>query len=314
MKYLYTDFSLLQSIPQKSKGTLGSVYEALCIRILSPMPTPSLLISLRRLSAGGYVTVEPSDGILTASTPISLTDKGLKAVTPSWLGKLLNQPKAIAQRERAFCELDMPEDDTNADWQVEAAGFDAILRGLYEQHLIPHSLFEITREDEGYVKLTVHHPGDEAGTDEGEVSDDPDAASLCRSASVTSTEEQIQEGLRDLIDTAYLLVTEAPRPRKIAIHGVDRSLLISMAQAAAEQEGYVLFRVTVSQIRFNRRRFVGKRDGDLDYAQCGDPILTYEASDSLRFCSLGILPCAVVNRHLLDEQDLDKLSVLYRHL
>ena len=80
MKYFFTDFALLQGLPAKGSGTLGGVYEQVCHAYSATVQ--SLLRSLRVLTAGGYVTVEPENGVLTVSTPIALTDKGREAVTP----------------------------------------------------------------------------------------------------------------------------------------------------------------------------------------------------------------------------------------
>ena len=98
----------------------------------------------------------------------------------------------------------------------------------------------------------------------------------------------------------------------MALHGSDSSLLISLANAANEQ-GYVEFRMTVSKIRFNRQRFVGRRDSDLDYAQCGDPIFIHEVSNAASFCLVDVLYSAVLYPQLLSEEDFDRLSMIYRN-
>lgn len=311
MKYFFTDFALLQGLPAKGSGTLGGVYEQVCHTYSATVQ--SLLRSLRVLTAGGYVTVEPESGVLTVSTPIALTDKGREAVTPKGLAKLFNEEKATAKKKLAFCDTDCPSVDCGQDWTVEAEGFDAIRRDLYENRVMDLPMFDITHPGDGYAKLTVHHPGDDPAGEYGAEDIDPDAAALSYSASVTGTEAQIKAGLRDLIDTACLLVTEAPRPRKVAIHGCDGSLLIAFANAANEQ-GLVSFRMTVSRIRFNRQRFVGKRDSDLDYAQCGDPIFILEMAGAAEFSLYGVLHSAVLYPHLLGEEELDKIALIHRRI
>ena len=312
MKYLFLDFALLQSIPGKTGGTLGDVYRSLCADQQAPIPAVCLLHSLRGLSAGGYIKAEPEAGVLTVSTPVALTDKGREAITPKGLSKLFNEAKATAKKELAFCDTERPAEEAGRDWTVEAEGFDTILRELRERREVGLPTFEVTDLGDGYAKLTVHHPGDDVNAGEDEADGDPDAAELTYSASVTGTVEQIKAGLRDLVDTAYLLVTEAPRPRKVALHGGDGSLLISLANAANEQ-GFVSFRMTVSKIRFNRQRFVGKRDSELDYAQCGDPIFIHEMGRAADFCLFGVLYSAVLYPQLLGEDDFDRLSVIYRN-
>ena len=311
MNYHFLDFSLLQSIPGKTGGALSNVYRALCADQQAPIPAACLLHSLRGLSAGGYITMEPENGVLTVSTPVALTDKGREAITPKGLSKLLNESKATAKKELAFCDIQRPTKEVEHTWTVETEGFNAILREFYERRVVSLPTFEVTDLGDGYAKLTVHHPNDDPAGEYDARDIDPDAAELTSSASATGTEEQIKEGLRDLIDTAYLLVTEAPRPRKVALHGGDGSLLISLANAANEQ-GLVSFRMTVSKIRFNRQRFVGKRDSDLDYAQCGDPIFIHEMADAASFCLFAVLYSAVLYPHLSDEESFAKLSVIYR--
>ena len=312
MKYHFLDFALLQSIPRKTGGDLGSVYRNLCADRQVPVPVACLLHSLRGLTAGGYITVESSDGFLTVTSTVTLTDKGRDAVTPKGLAKLINEEKATAKKERAFCDTDRPNGEAGSDWTVDSNGFDAILRELCERREVGFPTFEVNDLGDGFAKLTVHHPNDDPAGEYGAEDIEPDSATLSYSASVTGTEEQIAAGLRDLIDTAYLLVTEAPRSRKVALHGGDGSLLISLANAANEQ-GLVSFRMTVSRIRFNRQRFVGKRDSDLDYAQCGDPIFIHEMGNAADFCLFGVVFDTILYPHLLGEVEFDKLSVIYRN-
>ena len=311
MKYHFLDFALLRSIPVKSGGTMSDVYRALCVDQQAPIPAACLLHALRGLSAGGYITTEPENGILTVNTPVALTDKGREVVTPKGLAKLFNEARATAKKELVFCDTERPAEDAARERAVEAEGFDAILRDLYERREVGLPSFEVTTPEDGYAALTVHHPSDDPAGEYDAEDIDPDAAALSYSASVTGTEAQIKAGLRDLIDTAYLLVTEAPRPRKVALHGCDGSLLIALANAANEQ-GLVSFRMTVSRIRFNRQRFVGKRDSDLDYAQCGDPIFILEMSDAASFCLFAVVYSAILYTRLLDEEDFSKLAVICR--
>ena len=313
MKFQFLDFSLLQNISGKSSGTLGNMYRALCADQQSPFSAACLLHSLRGLVSGGYITVEPENNILTVTTHVALTDKGRETITPKVLSKLFNEAKATAKKELAFCDTERPAEEVGRDWTMETEGFDAILRELYERREVGLPMFEVTDLGNGYAKMTVHHPNDDPlREDGGDEIYDPDAALLSYSASVAGTVDQIKVGLHDLIDTAYLLVTEAPRPRKVALHGSDSSLLISLANAANEQ-GLVSFRMTVSKIRFNRQRFYGKRDSDLDYAQCGDPIFILEMGGASDFCLFAVLYSAVLYPHLLGEKDFTRLSVIYRN-
>ena len=312
MKYTVSDFYFLSSAHDLKARTVGEAYESMCTFMGQAVPMPCLLRAIRGLAAGGCITIEPEGNVISAVTPITVTAEGKKAVAISPMQKLLGQDKAHRKNELRFCDTEcpaIPADDLTADRE----SFDDCITRLIRAGHISRPTFEIGEMDEGYCKVTVHHPNDGwyGMEEDGEEESDPDAAALSYSASVTCTEEQAKAAIRDLVDTAYLIATEPPRARKVALHGVDGSLLISMANAANEQ-GLVSFRMTVSKIRFNRQRFVGKRDSDLDYAQCGDPIFIHEMASAEGFAYYCVLHDMLARPDLLTEEDLDKLSIVHR--
>ena len=312
MKYTVSDFYFLSSAHDLKARTVGEAYESMCTFMGQAVPMPCLLRAIRGLAAGGCITVEPEGNVISAVTPITVTAEGKKAVAISPIQKLLGQDKAHRKNELRFCDTEcpaIPADDLTADGE----SFDDCITRLIRAGHISRPTFEIGDMDEGYCKVTVHHPNDGwyGMEEDGEEESDPDAAALSYSASVTCTEEQAKAAIRDLVDTAYLIATEPPRARKVALHGVDGSLLISLANAANEQ-GLVSFRMTVSRIRFNRQRFVGKRDSDLDYAQCGDPIFIHEMASAESFAYYCVLHDMLARPDLLMEEDFDKLSVVHR--
>lgn len=312
MTFLISDFYFLTSAVELKARTVEAAYGNMCTYMGYPVSMPCLLHTIRRLTAGGYITVEPDGGVISATTPLSVTPEGKKLVAISPVQRLFGEYKARCKCAIRFCELECPEvfeDSLTAD--VES--FKNCVTRLIRTGDITQPTFEISDAENGFVKLTVHHPSDGWYGDPDEDGDenDPDAATLSYSASVTGTKEQIQAGMRDLIATAHALVTEPPRARKVALHGVDGSLLISLANAASEQ-GLVTFRMTVSRIRFNRQRFVGKRDSDLDYAQCGDPLFIHEMSNLQSFALFDVFHSMLARPDLLSEEDLTALNEIYR--
>ena len=312
MKYLVSDFYFLSSAVELKARTVGEAYESMSTYMGYPVSMPCLLHAIRGLVAGGYLTVEPLGGAITATTPLTVTAEGKKLAGVTPMQKLFGEVKAHRKNQLRFCGLERPavgEDGLTADKD----SFGECVTRLIRSGDISLPTFEISDLEDGYLKLTVHHPNDGfyGMDDEGEDESDPDAAVLSYSASVTGTAEQIKAGLRDLVLTAHALVTQPPRSRKVALHGADGSLLISLANAASEQ-GLVSFRMTVSRIRFNRQRFVGKRDSELDYAQCGDPIFIHEMSDAESFAFFGAAVSLLARPDLLDEEELEMLSEVHR--
>lgn len=311
MKYQFFEFHLLQSVSTKGRDTLGHVYENFTSYMGVPVTMPCFLHGLRGLMAGGYITVDSPDGILNPDVSVSITEAGCKAVKPSALAALFNEFKATVKKELAFCELDRPEGAEDIDLCANAEDFTPYVRHLVEARDISFPTFELNYMGEGIIKLTVHHPNDDI-KGEYDVEDiDPDGADLSYSTSVTGYAEQVMAGMSDLISAAHAMVTEAPKTRKVALHGADGSLLITMARAANEN-GLTTFRVTVAKIRFNRQRFYGKRDSELDYAQCGDPIFIHELTDEEAFAYWDVLHSAVAYPCLLADGDMDKLTEIYR--
>ena len=145
----------------------------------------------------------------------------------------------------------------------------------------------------------------------GDEDTDPDAPEQDDRITVTGDNDRVMAGVSDLLAAVYALLTEPPCTRKVAIHGADKSFVITLAHAAGEQGAYL--RMTVAQIRFNRQRFMGKRDGDLDYAQCGDPLLTREFAD-VGGLAVSILPCTVALPDQLSAADLEMIDALCKLL
>ena len=300
MKYLFSDFYFLCGAADGACRTVGDAYTALCAHLGSPASADCLLFALRGLAAGGYVTLSPEDDrVVHPTTPLSITEAGRSAVAVSPLRKLLGEAKAMVKNELRFCSLDRPLcDDVGEDWQVDADAFaclcaDALQRG---DLLLP--LFSV-----GEDSLTVHHPSD---TIEDE---DPDAPEQASALSISGDPTLIREGLSDLLEAAHALLTDIPRTRKVALHGADRSLVVTLSLAVSEQ-GTVL-RMSVSRILFNRKRFFGKRDSELDYAQCSDPLLITEMGSALHFAA-RLLPCAASAPRHLTEEMAETVSALHK--
>ncbi len=311
MKYQFFDFHLLQSVSPKGNDTIGMVYESFTSYMLSPVTVPCFLYSLRGLMAGGYITVDTEDGALTANTAVSLTEAGHKAVTVSFFQGLFGELKAKIRKELEFCSKDRPDDAEDISLSVDENELAPYIRPLLEARDIAFPTFEMTDLGDGIMKLTVHHPNDDPAGNYDAEDIDPDSADLCYSASVTGTAEQIVAGMRDLIAAAHALVTEASRTRKVAFHGGDGSLLVTLARAV-DQSGMTTFRTTVARIRFNRQRFFGKRDSDLDYAQCGDPIFITETRDEINFAYWDVLHSAVSYPLLLSQDDMERIHDIHR--
>ncbi len=317
MKYLFSDFYFLCGAAAKETHTVGDAYRRMAELMGIPVTENALLFTLKGLYEGGYIQVSPdstANGVITASTPLSVTEAGQKAATVSGLQKLFGEAKAFNKNEVKFCGLERPEISAELHWTVDMADFSPISRDMLMRREIALPLFELTECENEMLTLIVHHPADRYCPEEdtaGEESGcDPDEAEMTDSVSVTGSAERILQAISDLLTAAQTLMSDS-RTRKVALHGVDRSYIVTLAHTASEYG--TSLRMTVEPIRFNRQRFYGKRDGELDYAQCGSPCQIHEMSGAKSFAAL-LLPCAVALPKYLSDSDAECLHKLHRLL
>lgn len=307
MKYLFSDFYFLCGAADKETRTVGDAYRKMCVYLNGSSTCNCLLHALRGLSAGGYITVEPEDHnqnqVINLNSPITVTEAGRKAVAISPLQKLLSERKAFMKNQLRFCSLERPTNPIGGDWWIDS---DCLERINYDgvrndQWAMP--LCTLGEMGDGYLSLTLYR----SSYAYGEEDSDPDAPEQENRVTVMGDADRIMQGVSDLLETAHALLTEPPRTRKVALHSSEQSLVVTLAHAAGEQGSFL--RMTVARILYNRKRFYGKRDGELDYAQCGAPLITLEFANIYDLTAL-LLPFAVSLPELLNETDLETIDVL----
>ena len=306
MKYLFSDYYFLCAAADKETRTVGDAYRKMCDYLSVSSTCSCLRHALRGLVAGGYITVEPEEHgearYINLGGSIQITEAGRKAVSISPLQRLFGERKAFVKNQLRFCELERPDQPVGGDWWIdsdclERINYDGVRSG---QWAMP--MFHV-----GDVSLTLNR----SSYGYGDEDTDPDAPEQDDRITVTGDNDRVMAGVSDLLAAVYALLTEPPRTRKVAIHGADKSFVITLAHAAGEQGAFL--RMTVAQIRFNRQRFMGKRDGELDYAQCGDPLLTREFAD-VGGLAMTMLPCMVALPDRLSAADLEIIDALCKLL
>ena len=311
MKYLFSDYYFLCAAADKETHTVGDAYRKMCAYLGVSSTCSCLRHALRGLVAGGYVTVEPEvhgeARYINLGGSIHVTEAGRKAVSISPLQKLFGERKAFVKNQLRFCELERPDQPVGRDWWIDSDCLERINSDGVHSGQWAAPMLRWGDVGEGYLSLTLDRGT--YGYDDEDT--DPDAPEQNDRVTVMGDEGRIMAGISDLLAAVYALLTEAPRTRKVAIHGADKSFVITLAHTAGEQGAYL--RMTVAQFRFNRQRFLGKRDGDLDYAQCGDPLLTREFAD-VGGLAVAILPCTVALPDRLSAADLEIIDALCKLL
>ncbi len=260
----------------------------------------NLSAMLTALSAGGYITVGPENGSLSPASTVTLTEKGHAAIQIGGMAKLFSgmKEKAMLKNERAFCALARPaaepfaiDTDAFADYHAAAA-----------KDVDDGAVWTVQNAEDGLFTLCMQRlPTYEEDEDETESS----------GISLLFDRAELLSTLHDLADTA-LYLTESHKARKILLGRAAKAYVMTFCEVA-DEAGYTVFRVTAAPVLFNRRRFIGKRDSDLDYAQCGSNVLSFTASNA--FALYTAMYYSFIERiDLLDEALGQKVNTLYQKI
>ena len=298
MNYLFSDYLFLRFAADKDSHTVGDAYRGMVGYTGCALTGDTVACAAARLVADGLITLPDGFDKLTPDTPITVTDEGRKWIAVTFLQKLLRRTeRVLATRVGEFTSRDIPE-------AVPTLGADTAAFTALTHESLPFVLPALS-EDGETVSLTVKDP-DRSAPIEDEDSTDSD---LIENVSVLTVRESTTSAInmRELLIAVTAIATELPRrTRKLALHSADRSYVVTLAPRADQ------VRVTVAPIRFNRQRFRGKRDSDLDYAQCGENVMDFTVSIST--LTWGVACGTVCLPVLLDEEASVLVGRLYNSL
>ncbi len=298
MKYFEIDYVALLTLDGMGEGSVEALAHELSRKHYGYLHrAKNLAAILAALEAGGYVCVGTEGGVLSPSSPVSLTEKGLEALRISGMAKLFSgmKDKAIQKNTKAFCALERPcvrpfvtDDDAFAAYNK------TVTEGINDA-----ALWHIRNAEEGLYTLSLQRfPSYE------EEKDAPEMSGITWLADA----DGVRRMLHDFLDTALYFCT-SPKARKILLSTAGRAYVLTFCEVA-DETGAPVIRVTAAPILFNRQRFVGKRDAELDYAQCGDNVLSFTLSNVYAFCT-AVFYSVIDQIDLFDEELGRKVNELY---
>ncbi len=294
MKYFHVDFAVLAALSCTGPASAETLLSNMGV---GWMACPHGLASpLAALSADGYIAVEQTD-TLAANTHVTLTDKGRRIVAVGGLTKLFSGARrnAMDKNERRFCELPRP---AAAPYALDRAFYDAWQTSETATVSNPYRLLFIENIDDDCFSVSLRNHYCEIDESDG-------ASDLL----VPCNPETLRQLFNDLADTA-LYFAESTKSRKVLLYGGGKAYVMTFAMVT-DEEGYAVMRISAAPILFNRQRFVGKRDSDLDYAQCGESLFSATLNQVSQL--IGIIGCTLGSRpDLMDEELGEKVYKLYK--
>lgn len=323
MTHCYTDFLLLCALGTARKNeALADALTNTDALLCGCLTEDTLIHGLTVLQSEGYISL-PGDEA-DADTVCLLTAKGRQAIAVPVLSRLFGRrDAALFAREDAF--LAAPAGNGETTVVLRPGAFDTVhsrlLRAAGANGDYDGAPWITVARCEGSIAVTLRVPGEEGQDESDDSSSSSDsngggsydgAAPADALAMSDSVRAIYPDGLSAGRFTDLLLAVRdffcgKPQVRKAALPAGTDLYAVSLIREDAEA-----VRVSAAPIRFNKQRFRGGRDGELDYAQCGDDVL-YFTEDGYRLA--GVLCAAYASVwELLEDGERAALNELRRHI
>ena len=273
-KFIYSDFLILSALSDKKNKNLEDVFSSASSKDHFPITKTQFEHAISILSANGYI--ELTSTALRADSVISLTEKGKAAASVGVLGIIPKMKESVlAKREDEFIAINT-EHGAEPSIEISTDEYVALNRKLYAEYDVTVPVIEM-RATDGGILFSFRTEGcgyspEGSGDSELGVYDEDEITRHSTDVLQSVEDTFSHEGL---IDAVYDVLSDTPRTRKCIISGSTQSFIISLSPS---REGV---RMSVSPVKYNRQRFKGKRDGDLDYAQCGESVFDVTVSYEL---------------------------------
>lgn len=323
MTHCYTDFLLLCALGTARKNeALADALTNTDALLCGCLTEDTLIHGLTVLQNEGYISLP--GGEADADTVCLLTAKGRQAIAVPVLSRLFGgRNAALFAREDAF--LAAPAGNGGITVVLRPGAFDTVhsrlLRAAGANGDYDGAPWITVARCEGGMAVTLRVPGEEE-PDESDDSDSSNDSNGGGSYDGVAPEDALAmpdsvraiypDGLSAGRFTDLLLAVRdffcgKPQVRKVALPAGTDLYAVSLIREDAEA-----VRVSAAPIRFNKQRFRGGRDGELDYAQCGDDVL-YFTEDGYRLA--GVLCAAYASVwESLEDGERAALNELRRHI
>lgn len=317
MTHCYTDFLLLCALGTARKNeALADALTNTDALLCGCLTEDTLIHGLTVLQNEGYISLP--GGEADADTVCLPTAKGRQAIAVPVLSRLFGRRDAVLfVREDAF--LAAPAGNGGATVVLRPGAFDTVhsrlLRAAGANEDYDGAPWITVARCEGGMAVTLRVPGEE-GPDESDDSDSggsydgaapEDALAMSDSVRAVYPDGLSAGRFTDLLLAVRDFFCGKPQVRKAALPAGTDLYAVSLIREDAEA-----VRVSAAPIRFNKQRFRGGRDGELDYAQCGDDVL-YFTEDGYRLA--GVLCAAYASVwELLEDGERAALNELRRHI
>ncbi len=260
MKYNCLDFAILCAINNKINTECDILISA-----SSSFPCPPSFYlyegCMKRLFAGGYITKE--------SGKIYPTEKCKKFFKSKKLFEA--KDKFISRLEDEFLSLDEQIENLYNGIEISLAEYKDAYEKLEGNYTFGAD-FRFS-ENEGANYILVTPPTDSKDYSDGEISKSDTLALPFESNTHLPTQ---------LFECASALMSPT-KAKKVCVCDGKSYFVLTMSQEGGK------IKISLQKILFNSKRFIGKTDSSLDYAQCADTSISFYTQDNNLYMSAVLL-------------------------
>lgn len=297
--YLYSDFVFLCAAAKKKSSKLSDVFTSASAALQFPFTREQLLHALSSLRAGGYIVFN-GENVLSDMT-LTVTDKASKAVKVGFPSSLFasSKNKALLKLEGEFTTLSY--DLSVGELTLHDDEYVAVNRKLYAEYSVFVPFVEMCLCDglPAFRFRSAECGYSPAGATDAVESDRDDTDVFRDSLDIVCKDAKHVDGL---LSAVYDFLLVSSKVRKFALEGTTGTYLFSLSYVDAGA------RLTAARILYNKQRFIGKRDSDLDYAQCSENLLDITIAPAL--LSAAVLRAYSSADTLLTPDMLEKMKKL----
>lgn len=254
-KFIFTDYPILSAV-NASSGDPIDIFLRICPSLPLPPTFNQLCGGIARLSACGFIQFSQGNYSLTQSGREFFSKNKKFLESRAKRDARLKEILTVLPFEPSYDICRLPDTDTYFEALKRASAEFTVVDPIIDIQAVGDNI--VFAFSEGGI-----HPERQEDKDIRGEADEIDQSRAVFTCPVAAGYDILTAFCRAVCDMTFTYIPL----RKLCFSCTDGSYVLTLSK----NTGAV--RITAAPIKYNRQRFGGKENGDLDYAQCGEIIL-----------------------------------------
>ena len=257
MKYNCLDFAILRAVSENAHTEEELIYKT--SSIFPVLPSYELYnSSLSSLISGGYIRYNGEKLFLTDKSKSLFKKKSLFESKNAMLSRVEDELLATEQTCDSDIHFNLSKNAYKLSFSrlCDECSFDAIFK------------IDVSDSKTSIIFSSLN-----------DVGDDEEISKL----GTLSLPIELNPNIAEHIFESASALAYPSKAKKVCISDGSASYVMTMAQDSGK------IKISVQKILFNAKRFSGKRDSQLDYAQCADTCISFYTTQNILYMSAALL-------------------------